>query len=178
MAEKRSSSSGDDNIVVPLRPRVAGSADIAAFDAMLAEHDRLLALCQELEQIADTLPAPASASLCRDVIIALANHHGTMAQHCAATLTPALNGPWQPLAKRIAAMQAEQEGLGQEISLALDHMARTQKVESPDMLGYMLRAWFEGCKRLVVIEELALAAFGRHVLSQAQMAQLESRFTH
>lgn len=176
MAEKRSSEFDGNSTVVPLRPDAASSVDMAGFSAMLAEHDRLLDLCHELEEIADSLPAPAPTALCQHVMTALSACHGQAAFQCDKVMTATLCGPWLALAQRITAMQAEQQGLGQEISLSLEQMVRAQKVDAPDMLGYMLRAWFEGCKRLIAIEELALVAFGRHHLSNNQLALLEARF--
>ena len=176
MAEKRTYSTGDQNVVVPLRPETATSPEgLAALPAMLAEHDRLQSLCDVLEQIADDLPKAPPPLLCRELISAIAQSHSPKAQACSKVLAHTLQGPWSGLGARIAAMQAEQEGLGQEIILSLEHISRSPQVDAPDMLGYMLRAWFEGCKRLMMIEELALLACSRQHLTARQSVELEIR---
>lgn len=177
MAEKRMPPPDETHRVVPLRPPAPEPEKMSALAAMLAEHDRLHSLCAVLEDIADDLPTPPAPPLCRALISAIAQSHGPGAMACTHMLGQSLQGPYGGLRQRIAAMQAEQEGLGQEIILALEHLARTIAVDAPDMLGYMLRAWFEGCKRLILIEELALLACNRTILAPAYLSALEARLS-
>jgi hypothetical protein len=115
-------------------------------------------LCGLLEHIADDLPH-ASAFECRDAARRLRSdlpaHHAIVAE-----LIEAVRGNLGPAARRIADQvaleQIEDEGLAEEIASELDPAAISITAATAERLGYMLRCFFNGCRRTLFIESLLL----------------------
>ena len=139
-------------------PKAGGSvpefppSDVAA---LLIEHDEIDRLCGLLEAIADTLPHPSDQD-CRTAVQLLDVLIPAHMAREAGILSRRLSDP--ALRDRIAEQHHQDLGLAQELSLALEGPAAGTSPDSPDMLGYMLRCFFNGQRRSMLVEELALRA--------------------
>ena len=121
------------------------------------EHSRLGALCDLLEAIADDLPRPCSRYCSRAVAeleTAVPQHHAFEAK----VLSDLLATDHRNLLDRILGQHAEDEGLAFELAMALEPIGAGAPVEQPETLGYMLRCFFNNCRRSMLVEELAIRA--------------------
>lgn len=121
------------------------------------QHGRLARLCDELEGIADSLPraCPKRCGLTAIELQTLVpNHHAFEAE----VLSDLLSAEQGDLLRRIIDQHAEDEGLAFEIALALEPIGEGATAEQPETLGYMLRCFFNSCRRSMLVEELALRA--------------------
>lgn len=122
---------------------------------LAGRHARLASLCELLEEIADDLPR-ACPSRCHRAATALQT---LLPEHHAFTreLFSRLLSKTQPdVLENIVRQQGEEEGLGLEIVQALGAWPDGAGVPDPETLGYMLRCFFNGCRRSMLVEELAL----------------------
>ena len=160
------------------RPRWHMIAEIE-LAPLIVEQTGWLRLCDELEAIADALPqcpgaaenariaaqieglveAPAELPEPRPPISSLAEGAG-------ATLADSLFA-------HVRAMRAARIVQAQDIVDALDGDPSRQ----PDLLGYMLRCFFESCRHLITIEQLTLLAVGGTRLLPGARALLTERLT-
>ncbi len=128
---------------------------------VLDQHRRMDALCAMLERIADELPR-ACPTRCRRVSALLetfvAAHHRYEEPVLAELLAAEEISRGGALLSRIIAQHHEEEGLAQEILLALEPLCEGRAVKTPETLGYMLRCFFNNCRRSMLVEELALQA--------------------
>lgn len=140
--------SPDDGLFVPLRAQFQD------------DHDARLGLCCELEQIADmlpSLPAPARVRrLCGHIDCVAALHFKRvdtlLAELARGRETPIL----EDLRRQLAEMHAMDTVHGEDlIGLFWDSTARGS-VTRPGEFGYMLRCYFDGCRRAIAIENALL----------------------
>lgn len=116
------------------------------------EQDYQLNLCATLERIADDLPSPVDRLLASHAIEALREALPRQARLEETYLFPALRRVVREGARTEAALHLlgeERQGdecLAQDIAEHLENALRGAKVENPNMLGYMLRHFFE-CRR-------------------------------
>lgn len=124
---------------------------------LYADHGRLGELCDQLEAIADDLPR-ACPTRCRRAAAQLMNlvpaHHAFEA----GVLTDVFGADRRELLARILGQHAEDEGLALEIAMALEPISAGAQPDGPETLGYMLRCFFNNCRRSMLVEELALQA--------------------
>ena len=121
------------------------------------EHSRLDALCDLLEAIADDLPRPCPGYCSRaaaELETLVPRHHAFEAEVLADLLAP----QQRDLLDRILGQHAEDEGLAFELAMALEPIGAGAPVEQPETLGYMLRCFFNNCRRSMLVEELAIRA--------------------
>jgi hypothetical protein len=135
------------------------------------EHRWLRSLCDRLEHLADGLPAlpPAAErrALARALTVLLPQH-----QARAAAVLERLcgTGPCAPLGRVLLRRIRCQHGA--DAAHAHDVAAALNAAVAADTLGYMLRCFFDGGRRALAHEELAILALaGRH-LSPATTALL------
>ena len=131
-------------------------------DAMDAHHSRIVGICDELEEIADSLPFETDPARCMNM---------------ARTLKPALatihafeEGRFFPFAARkgdfgetfdavrllLEQNHREDEGFAEELSEALADCGLCVAGRDAETTGYMLRGFFEGLRRHVALERLLL----------------------
>jgi hypothetical protein len=126
---------------------------------LLDQHRRIDALCTNLEHIADRLPS-ACPTRCRRASFLLAtllpSHSSFERPVLAGLLAGEEIGPSEPLLPRIIGQHHEDEGLAQEIVQALEPLCEGEQAQAPEALGYMLRCFFNGVRRSMLVEELAL----------------------
>ena len=162
--------------VVPLTSR---SNEIPEDDIVrLVDDHRLLGeLCDLLECCADELPtlppAPVVEKIC-DALAGLYDQGG-------ATASPypdvtALYDAADPLAavliEHVRARHLADATHAEDLVDALRGSLNMAERPSPNMLGYMLRCFFDGCRQAMDCEELAILALARHRLTQATRSVL------
>lgn len=131
---------------------------IGSISAMREEHRQLASVCQLLEDIADELPHPRVPLCTRAVQLLTAllpKHH---ASEEALFRDLRRDGKYTALAERIISLHHEDEDLAHQITTALEELQETGETPEPHMLGYLLRCFFSGYRRSMLIEELALEA--------------------
>jgi len=130
------------------------------------DHDARLALCGELESIADMLPSlprPARIRRLCGQIECAATLHFKRADTLLAVLargreTPSLTD----LRGQLAEMHAMDTIHGEDlIGLFWDSIARGS-VTRPGEFGYMLRCYFDGCRRAIALESALLMLLEQH----------------
>lgn len=146
--------------VVPFcrRRHAMGALDLAQ---LLAEHAELRMLCDRLERCADALPTMPSYAENRAIRTRLSQSIDRDA-HGGGPLLDAMFGrePQQPLSAallaHIRARHAVDAANAQDLIDALDPSPDEQDRFPPEMLGYMLRGVFDGCRRSMDFTELAI----------------------
>ncbi|MEO9129615.1 MAG: hypothetical protein ABI240_00245 [Sphingomonas sp.] len=124
------------------------------------DHDARLALCAKLEQVADmlpSLPAPARIRRICGQIDCVATLHFRRADALLAQLVRGREAPvLTALCKQVGEMHAMDAIHGEDlINLFWDSTARGA-VTRPGEFGYMLRCYFDGCRRAIALERALL----------------------
>jgi hypothetical protein len=135
--------------------------------AVVVDHAGLSRLCADLEAVADRLPLPpdpADAARLREELLHLLPAHDAreraFARHI---LAPAGGGPAAPaILRQIEKRRAACVVQGQDLAAMI---APEAMPASADMLGYMLRCFFEACRQAMVFEELAILHLARRRLT-------------
>ncbi|WP_138995631.1 hypothetical protein [Sphingomonas sp. PAMC 26621] len=166
------SNKGNANLpgnVVALRRRrhVINELDLVR---LLAGHWKLDTLCDLLEACADALPTRPSLAqsimLCEKLsrLIDLYEHGGTMLLH--EMFEPDLHRPLtNALLDHIVASHAVDSANAQDLIAALDPASGEASRFSAEILGYMLRCFFDGCRRAMNFTELAILTLGEKRLT-------------
>ncbi|UFN49965.1 hemerythrin domain-containing protein [Roseomonas sp. OT10] len=160
---------GDEGAEV-LRPDFGWKARAeAGIAALSADHVRLRALCDRLEGLADRLPAlPAAEERGRIArqLATLVPCHQAMERAVLDDLFPeAREDPLgHALLDRIASQHALDELHAQDLGAVLDAADASGPPGGAAALGYMLRCFFDGCRRALAFEELSLITLARHRL--------------
>ena len=126
---------------------------------LTADHARMAALCDRLEACADELPTrpprDIAEALCEELTSLLASHDASEQ----ALLTALFERDHRPIARavlqRIRDQHLADSVHAQDLVSALAPEPDDRMV-STDALGYMLRCFFDGCRRAMRFEELAL----------------------
>jgi hemerythrin-like domain-containing protein len=120
-------------------------------------HDDVLKLCQQLEEIADSLPTLVDRGVCSDVSVRIAPLIADVHRYEETILFPWLEQhyPQKPVLheslQRLRAEHVEVEGFADEISGALQNIALGRSYQA-ETVGYMLWGFFEGVRRHVACE--------------------------
>lgn len=149
-------------------------------DRIAAEHKLQLQLCDALEFIADGLPDSVDRRLVRQVIAIL--DRGLEAHFRAEEtfLFPLLRQRGANDPSLVAALdQLEMEHLRDEdisgeLVDELRLLAERGHARNPDMLGYMLRGFFEGQRRHIAWENGVVLPAARRMLSADDLKGLEA----
>jgi hemerythrin-like domain-containing protein len=152
-------------------------------EAMARDHQDQLVLCDCLEKIADGLPDDVDRDLCGTVIkiltIDLPIHHRDEEEG----LFPLLEERAEPqdniteVLARLALEHATDESFADELLDSLKALARGEPPRNPDMLGYMLRGFFECYRRHIYWENAVVLPLARLRLSQTELGILEKRMS-
>jgi len=137
------------------------------------EHCAELSLCNLLEQIADDLPEPLDRELANTGVIAL--------RHCLKRHVALEEGHLYPvlvmrarrdeftedMLSQIKVEHAADECLAHDTADQLEHaLARGGSVERPEMLGYMLRGFFECRRRHIAWEDATILPLASQRLTE------------
>ncbi len=161
--------------------RGAGTLHLDPLDRLIAEHAQQLELCDALEFIADGLPSRFERKLLREVINVLA--HG-MALHFdfeEEVLFPLLRrraGVYVPLVAALDQLEIEHQrdgGLCGELVEELRLFLLQEQPRNAEMLGYMLRGYFESQRRHIEWENSIILPAARRLLTAQDCAELASR---
>jgi hemerythrin-like domain-containing protein len=168
----------------PAGPEPDISDDCAAPDPIAVieeEHALQLELCNLLEFLADSLPDrydPAAAGVAiailrnglpqhmkleEEVLFPLLRRRGAKLTHLAAML------------ERLEDEHDADEGLADEIADALAVLAEDRRPDNAEMLGYMLRGFFESQRRHIGWENRVVLPLAREILSREDLVELQSR---
>lgn len=147
-------------------------------DRIVVEHTWQLELCDALEYIADGLPDSIDRRLVREVIAILA--HGLEAHFRAEEqlLFPLLRrrGSGDPslvaALDQLAMEHVRDEDISSELLEELTFVAEQGRARNADMLGYMLRGFFEGQRRHIAWENAVVVPAARRLLLQEDLQSL------
>lgn len=154
-----------DPRVSPAPAAEYGETDLCRI-ALQDDHDARIALCAELERVADLLPAlPAPARVRRicnqiDGVTTLNFHRATalLDRIARARKSSAL----ADLGRKIVEMQVLDAVHGEDVvTVFWDSIARGA-IERPGEFGYMLRCFFDGCRRVIALEDALLLLLENH----------------
>jgi len=134
------------------------------------DHEARAALCAELEQLADglpSLPAPARIRRICNQIEAVTTHFRR-----ADTLLETIAAPdIQPFAsnmlERLVGMHLMDALHGEDLIAVLWDSTARGAVARPGEFGYMLRCFFDGCRRVMALESLLLTLFEQRIRQTA-----------
>jgi hemerythrin-like domain-containing protein len=124
------------------------------------KHQR--AICETLEEIADSLPGGVNRQTCLHAARCIPNIIKSAHHFEQEVLFPFLQAKSVDTEKldvainRLYAEHLEDEGYGDEICEALLTIGQGQSID-PEKLGYMLRGFFEGIRRHIAFEREVLA---------------------
>jgi iron-sulfur cluster repair protein YtfE (RIC family) len=133
----------------------AGQRDLAW---LLRAHAEQLALCRELEEIADSLPASINRQKCIYAAKALGPLMKGIHHYEETVLFPMLQrdaGPdthLESTLERLKFEHCEDECFAEELTDALLKLGSGERVNM-EAVGYMLRGFFEGMRRHIAFEQ-------------------------
>lgn len=150
-------------------------------DVFEQEHGRHRELCDSLELIADSLPDQVDSRLCATLAsvlrVDLPVHHRSEEE----VLFPLLEqraGADETLAIVLARLRHEHaldEGYAEELGDLLDTLSRDARPANPDMVGYMLRGFFESYRRHVHLEQVVILPYARRRFTDADLRHLADK---
>lgn len=147
-------------------------------DRLYREHALQLALCDALESIADGLPDRIDTRLVREVTTILAHgmipHFRIEEDVIFPLLLKRAHGD-SALSAALEQLKSEHDrdaDLSDELSEELDSIARKGRVRNAEMLGYMLRGYFEGQRRHIEWENAIVLPAARRVLTREDLAAI------
>ncbi len=144
------------------------------------EHALQRELCDLLEALADGLPHSFDKAL---AVIAVSILEGSVPRHMRLedeALFPVLRtrvATDDPLHAALACLEDEHERDGAtlvELTDALKTAASESSVKNADMLGYMLRGYFDGQRRHIAWEDRVILPVARQVLTADDLATLQA----
>lgn len=157
-------------------PRVLTTRPLELF---AHEHSVQRHLCDLLEQIADSLPENtdrASLEFAISGIDELYHHH----MHEEKCLFPIIRKRAEPadnvdkILDHLALEHATDESLAAEIQEVLESLIIHRRAENPDILGFMLRGFFENYRRHIIWEDTVLFPVVQNRLTPDDLEELAS----
>ena len=138
---------------------------------LVAEHGEQRQLCSMLERIADGLPEVPSPDAITDVgrqLSSYARRHFLLKERLFLRLAGQANCPTsERILKEISHNHAIDAIHADDLAAELQRLSGAARVDHPGELAYMLRCFFDGCRRAIAFEELALLRLGRERLTPA-----------
>ncbi len=150
-------------------------------DVLADAHIDQIRLCNILEEIADGLPGTIDRSLCAQASGYLENnlieHHRQEENGLFLVLEERLNADHDlpEILDRLREEHATDEGFASEIAEKLAQLANGSTLQNPDMLGYMLRGFFEIYRRHIHWEDTILMPLARQHLDAADLVRVAER---
>lgn len=150
-------------------------------DMIASAHAVQVQMCDAMERIADGLPDEVDRRLCAQVASCLQfdlplHHHDEEEG-----LFPLLQKRAKPedgldqILARLAAEHSSDNDFASEIAEALETLGQGGRPANPEMLGYMLRGFFERYRRHVHWENQLVMPLARLRLTQGDLDQLQAR---
>jgi hypothetical protein len=128
------------------------------------DHDAQLVLCLELERLADMLPALPPPRRVRRIcshIDFVTSRYFRRAETVFADLMEFQTNPaLRQMLESLASMHALDAVHGEDVVAALWDGTARGSAARPEELGYMLRCFFDGCRRAVALEEALMLLIG------------------
>jgi len=154
------------------------TSDVNPLDRLEQAHAFHASLCDMLEAIADSLPDEVDALQCRQALtclqLELPLHHKDEEDG----LFPLLELRAKPEDKlpevmaQLSLEHATDESFSDELSHELDSLSQGHHPQNPNMLGYMLRGFFENYRRHLHWENTVLLPLARKRLTSSDLKQL------
>lgn len=146
----------------------------------LIEHAHLAQaqLCDSLEQIADDLPDNVDRRLCQSVIDSLQFEMPLHHRDEELGLFPLIEKRALPfdnihdILARLALEHATDESFAAELLESLEGLSEGRKLGNPEMVGYMLRSFFESYRRHIIWENTIVIPLARARLTIEDLAEL------
>jgi hemerythrin-like domain-containing protein len=146
----------------------------------LIEHDHLAQaqLCDSLEQIADDLPDNVDRRLTNQVISSLKFEMPVHHRDEELGLFPLIERRALPadniqdILARLAMEHATDESFAQELLESLETLSEGRKLKNPEMVGYMLRSFFESYRRHILWENAIVLPLARARLTPDDLDEL------
>jgi hemerythrin-like domain-containing protein len=138
-------------------------------------------LCNALERIADGLPDDVDRRLCAQAAAALQFDLPLHHQDEESGLFPLLKrralleDGIEGILERLAAEHAADTDFAAEIAECLDLLGQGGRHDNPDMVGYMLRGFFERYRRHIEWENALVLPLARERLGPGDLALLAAR---
>jgi hemerythrin-like domain-containing protein len=154
-----------------------GSPDLLAL--VEEDHALQLELCGLLEHLADCLPERVSGAVAQSAATILRQGLGPHLQLEEEMLFPLLRSRAEPgssleaIVSQLEAEHAADEMLALELADELQLVGQGGHVRNPEMLGYMLRAFFERLRRHIEWETRLLMPLARRTLTLADLARFQ-----
>ena len=152
-------------------------------DMIASAHALLVQMCDAMERIADGLPDEVDRRLCAQVASCLQYdlplHHHDEEEG----LFPLLRARAKPedgvdqILERLAAEHSSDTDFASEIAEALETLGQGGRPANPEMLGYMLRGFFERYRRHVHWENQLVMPLARLRLTRDDLDQLAARLS-
>jgi hemerythrin-like domain-containing protein len=165
---------------VPFTER-PGSFARNPLDMIASAHALQVQMCDAMERIADGLPDEVDRRLCAQVASCLEfdlplHHHDE--EHALFPLLLRRALPEDGVAtilERLAAEHSSDNDFASEIAEALETLGQGGRHANPDMLGYMLRGFFERYRRHVHWESTLVMPLARLRLTPDDLQALQSK---
>ena len=163
------------------RPVSAGEGSDDPISWLERDHAAHAALCDQLEAIADSLPDDIDPKLCHQVLEALGEELFTHHRDEEDGLFPLLEKralPGDNVREHLAQLSLEHatdESFANELSEVLSECARGGRPANPNMLGYMLRGFFESYRRHLHWENTVLLPLARERLTGRDLRWLTGK---
>lgn len=147
----------------------------------LIEHEHLIQaqLCDSLERIADDLPDNVDRRLCRKVIDSLQFEMPLHHRDEELGLFPLIEKRALPpdnihdILARLALEHATDESFAEELLESLEGLSEGRKLKNPEMVGYMLRSFFESYRRHILWENAIVLPLARARLTPEDLDALD-----
>ncbi len=163
---------------MPARPAIPGDDPFAL---LLADHAKQWEMCGWLERIADGLPNDVPRALCSRAAESLRTEMRRHHREEEEGLFPLLMARAEDddlageIIDRLREEHASDEGFAEELVDILERLENGEPVDNPDMLGYMLRGFFENYRRHIHWENTVLIPLARRRLTSADVGVLMER---
>ncbi len=141
-------------------------------------HGRQARLCDELEQIADTLPDQVDPALCDTVTQILLTELPLHRRDEEQALFPLLEKRALPEdnveshLSQLCVEHATDEGVAAELLELLPSLTDGERLHEPNMFGYMLRSFFECYRRHLIWEQNLILPLARKRLGRVDLVTL------
>lgn len=138
---------------------------------LIADHQKQRRLCADLERIADNLPDLPSVDAVRHIEARLAGYadrHLPQETELFRRLSAdAVTPPAARILREIQHNHAVDAMHADDLSVELRRLSGASRAVPAGELAYMLRCFFDGCRRAMAYEELALLNLGDDCLTPA-----------
>lgn len=148
--------------------------------SLIADHAAQRRLCRTLEAIADALPDLPSAELSLRTGQQLSRYSHRKSPMEDELFQRLVDDAPCPTVGRIFNQIRQHRAIdmlhADDLAIELDHLSGLHRAEHPGQLAYMLRCFFDGCRRAVAFEELALLKLAGERLTSAARAAIVASF--